>query len=94
METLHATSLQRSFTETQQPPKNESMAEISPKRGSLSSVIRSYKSAITGYANKNNMEFGWQERYHDHIVKDGDEFKRINIYIGDNPKKWKDDDLY
>jgi REP-associated tyrosine transposase len=69
------------------PNKNESMVEISPKRGSLSSVIRSYKSAVTRYANQNKIEFGWQSRFHDHIVKDGNEFYRIYEYISNNPRK-------
>jgi len=56
VETLHATSL-RPFTEPTQRRKNDSMANISPKRGSLASVIRSYKSAVTRYANQNNNAF-------------------------------------
>jgi len=94
VETLHATSLQSFPGPPQQQRKNEFMANLSPKRGSLSSVIRSYKSEVTRYANKNNMEFGWQARYHDHIVRNNDEFIRINEYIINNPRKWKIDDLY
>jgi len=93
VETLHATSLQP-FTETHIRRKNESMANISPKHGSLASVIRSYKSAVTRYANKNNIEFRWQTRYHDHIIRNNAEFIRINQYINNNTKKWRDDNLF
>jgi len=93
VETLHATSL-RPFTEIHQRRKNDSMANISPKRGSLASVIRSYKSAVTRYANKNNIDFGWQTRYHDHIIRNNSEFIRINNYIINNPENWRDDDLF
>jgi REP element-mobilizing transposase RayT len=92
VETLHATSL-RSPEQSQQIRNDEKMAGISPKRGSLSSVIRSYKSAVTRYANQNNIEFGWQTRYHDHIVQNDDEFVRINKYITINPRKWDNDDF-
>jgi len=90
VETLHATSLQR------MPPQqrtNQFMAGISPKRGSLSSVLRSYKSAVTRYANRNNFEFGWQTRFHDHVIMNIDEFNRVNEYIINNPQKWHEDDM-
>jgi len=90
VETLHATSL------TPQPPqpllyKNEFMANISPKKGSLSSVIRSFKSVVTTYANDNNIQSDWQERFHDHIVRNAEEYQRIFDYITNNPKNWKYD---
>jgi len=96
VETLHATSLRPVsipiISET--PHKNESMAKISPKRGSLSSVLRSYKSAVTKYANQNELEFGWQSLFHDHIVKEGDEYNRIIEYISNNPHNWQNDKFY
>jgi len=97
LETLHATSLQRSIQNpliSEIPNKNESMSEISPKRGSLSSVIRSYKSVVTRYANKNKIEFGWQSRFHDHVVKKGVDYSCIFEYISNNPQNWHDDNLY
>lgn len=90
VETLHATSLQP----PQSPPPqkyNKSMADISPKSGSLSTIIRSYKSAVTKHANRLGLKNGWQPRFHDHIIRDADEFKRIEDYIVNNPKKWNDD---
>ena len=96
VETLHATSLRNvpNPTISTIPHNNESMAEISPKRGSLSSVLRSYKSAVTRYSNQNKLEFGWQPRFHDHIVKEGDEYNRILEYISNNPHNWQDDKFY
>jgi hypothetical protein len=96
VETLHATSLRpvpnQIISDT--PHKNKSMAEISPKRGSLLSVLRSYKSAVTRYANQNKLEFGWQPRFHDHIVKEGDEYNRIFENISNNPHNWQGDNFY
>lgn len=35
----------------------------------LGSVIRAFKSSVKRYANQNNIEFEWQSRYHDRIVR-------------------------
>ncbi len=36
----------------------------------------------------------WQSRYHDHIVRDGNDFLRIWQYIDTNPAKWAQDQYY
>jgi putative transposase len=62
------------------PKKNEHMASISPKTGSLSTIVRSFKSALTNWCNKNNQShFAWQSRFHDHIVRKEDEFMQSEI---------------
>jgi len=85
VETLHATSLQ------QQPGKNEKMAAISPKSNSVSTIIRSYKSAVTKHANRLGLENGWQARFHDHIIRNDAEYQRISDYIIRNPQNWNND---
>ena len=104
VETLHATSLppilppspsprsieQSSKSQTQ----NEKMAEISPKSNSVSTIIRSYKSALTKHANRLGFENGWQPRFHDHIIRNDAEYQRISNYIITNPFNWKDDKFY
>ena len=60
----------------------------------LASIIRGYKSAVTTYARKNNLQFAWQPLFHDHIIRDAIESKKIQKYIANNPKNWKDDSLY
>ena len=70
------------------------MSTISPKRGSLSVVIRGIKSAVTKYANTNKIRFGWQTRFHDRIVRDQDELNRIAEYIENNPAKWNLDEYF
>jgi hypothetical protein len=89
VETLHATSLPP--TPPTPPTKNQTMANISPKRGSLSTILRSYKSAVTNHTNRLGFQFAWQSRFHDHIIRDEDEFQRIRNYIINNPKNWTDD---
>lgn len=67
------------------------MADISPKQGSLSSVIRSYKSSVSWQACLIHADFAWQTRFHDHIIRDESEYWKIREYIGDNPARWGDD---
>lgn len=76
------------------------MSEISPKTGSLSVVIRSYKSAVSRWAGLNGYpDFAWQERFYDHVVRNKESLNRIRHYILGNPAKWMADkenlaDLY
>ena len=58
----------------------------------LGSVIRGFKSSVKRYANENNIDFAWQERFHDRIIRDNDEFNNIRHYIFNNPQNWNDDD--
>lgn len=86
--------LDGSDTHRQQPkqpttePVNEFMSSISPIPGSVSTIIRSYKSAVTKYCNRLGLEFKWQSRFHDHIIRNETSFHRISHYIRNNPKMW------
>ena len=82
------------YVSTNPTDKNEYMAERSPKQGSLAAVIRGLKSAVTKYANENEILFAWQPRFHDHIVRDTPEMNRIADYIENNVANWKDDEFY
>jgi len=73
--TLHATSLQ--FESSQQSTKNEFMSSISPKPGSLATVIRSYKSVVSKNIHLSDHDFSWQPRYYDHIIHSARELDRI-----------------
>jgi REP element-mobilizing transposase RayT len=84
-----ATSLQ-SFhaTSCQQNNQIEIMSSISPKTGSLSVIIRSYKSVVAKNVHHFDSGFAWQPRYHDHIIRTNLEMNLIRKYITDNPLKW------
>ncbi|MGB0870738.1 MAG: transposase [Flavobacteriales bacterium] len=71
--------------------KNQHMSKISPKPGSISTIIRSYKSVVTKNARKIHVEFEWQSRFYDHIIRNERSFKNISNYIVNNPKNWKED---
>jgi len=81
--TLHATSLQ-----------DDRYSKISPKQGSLSTVLRSYKSAVSNKAKHINLNFGWQPRFHDSIIRDAKSFTNIQNYIINNPTNWINDEYY
>lgn len=61
--------------------------EFGPQSKNLSSIIRGFKSAVTVQARKINPEFGWQARFHDHIIRNPKSYDVISQYIIDNPKK-------
>jgi hypothetical protein len=41
---------------------------------------------ITKYARQHHIEFAWQARYHDRIVRDDADCQRIREYIVGNPQ--------
>jgi len=84
VETLHATSL-----------RSPTRSSISPRKGSLGVIIRSYKSAVTRWARMNGYpNFAWQPRFFDHIIRNEDALSRIRTYIQNNPQKWEFDKYY
>lgn len=90
VETLHATSL-HATSDQNAPPKNKTMSAISPKSDTVSTIIRSYKSAVTRHANRLELPNGWQPRFYDHVIRDNDGYQRISDYIVNNPANWHDD---
>lgn len=53
-----------------------------------------YKSAVTKHANRLGLEFGWQTRFHDAIIRTDADYQRINDYIETNPQNWVQDRFY
>ncbi len=102
VETGHALSLRPPSSQSNEPN------QIKPQRHSrfrnqgkntISAIVGSFKSAVTKWCNDNKFSFGWQSRFHDHIIRDNDEwdndeFIRIRNYIINNPANWKGDKFY
>mgnify|MGYP001565295913 CR=1 FL=1 len=95
VETLHATSLPEGRQRMYMGP-NKRLSTISPQKYTLSSIIRSYKSAVSRQANNisNTENFYWQSRFHDRVIRNEKELNSIRQYIIDNPKNWEKDELY
>ena len=69
---------------------NEKFSKLSPKKYSLSTVVRSYKSAITKWCNVNNHKsFAWQPRFFERIIRNEKELYSIRKDIEQNPLKWE-----
>jgi REP element-mobilizing transposase RayT len=82
---LHATPLLSHDTTHM---SGKTMSSISPKSGSLSVVVRSYKSAVTKHALKFETNFSWQSGYYDTIICTTGQLSRIRKYISDNAQNW------
>ena len=94
VETGHALSLRRPQQQPKNPQPEKTIGQQrfqNQGKNSLSSIIGSYKSAVTKHANRLELPFAWQSRFHDHIIRNDAEYQRIENYIVNNPKKWKDD---
>ena len=71
-------------------PKNQ----FDPQRKNLASIIRGYKSAVTTYARKNQIDFAWQPRFYEHIIRSPDDYDQISTYIAHNPENWNQDKFF
>ncbi|WP_459937453.1 transposase [Desulfonatronum parangueonense] len=63
-------------------------------KNTLSSIVGSYKAAVTRHARRLGFDFAWQARFYDHIIRDADSYQKIQGYIRDNPVNWQADTLY
>jgi len=58
---------------------------IAPTR--VSAIVQQYKRSVT-----KQIGFSmWQRSYHDHIIRDESEYRKIRQYIDENPAKWNED---
>jgi putative transposase len=62
--------------------------KFGPQSQNLGSVIRGFKVAVKTYATKNNIDFAWQPRYYDHVIRSEKEYLAISGYIVNNPDEW------
>ena len=61
---------------------------------SISTIIRSYKSAVTKKINELRKTYNkkiWQPRFYDRIIRNEKELNKIRKYIINNPLKWQYD---
>jgi REP element-mobilizing transposase RayT len=73
------------------PNRNAHMQKIANMQGWLSVVVGGIKSAVTKFARENSIEFAWQTRFDDRIIRDQDEMNRIADYIENNAARWSAD---
>jgi len=85
---------------------NKQQKGLVRKPKSISSFIAGYKSSVTSKINKiieakgtsipiyNNENKLWQNNYHDHVIRNQEEYQKIKYYILNNPKLWLDDKFF
>ncbi len=74
-------------------PEEKRSSTFGPlQSNSLSSIVNQYKGKVTKYATKNNLPWeGWQIRFHDHIIRNDQDYENIFNYIINNPSQWEND---
>jgi putative transposase len=65
-----------------------------PQSKNLGSIMRGFKSAVTTQIREMHHDFGWQTRFHDHIIRNQESFERIQEYIINNPSNWANDKFH
>ena len=66
-------------------------------RPTLMQVLGAFKSLTTRHWNAKAGQSGsslWQSGYHEHVIRDENDFLRHWTYIDDNPRKWRGDEYY
>jgi REP element-mobilizing transposase RayT len=56
----------------------------------VGTIIGGYKAGVSRLCGKSV----WQRSFHDHIIRDEDDYLRIAEYIQNNPAKWLEDCYY
>ncbi len=89
----------------QSPPPPPPSPDFIRKPKSISSFIAGFKSAVNtkiddyideyqlGIPKYNRDNHFFQPNYHDHIIRNDGEYRRIKQYIINNPSNWQDDAL-
>lgn len=85
-----------STTAPSTPPTNKPIGGITGDKNpmlhdNISRIIRWYKGRCSFEINKIHANFGWQSRFHDHIIRDAQSFENIQNYIANNPVTWHKD---
>ena len=66
-----------------------------PVKGSIPTIIRSYKASVTRRIHQELNASGiWQRNYYERIIRNDAEYNRIHVYIESNPANWVMDDEY
>jgi REP element-mobilizing transposase RayT len=84
----------QNFASLQSPQPQQSQNKFGPQSQNLASIVRGYKIGVTKFSKEQNIPFTWQPRYHDRVIRNEAEYGRIEQYIHNNPRNWKDDSLY
>lgn len=88
---IHAIIHIRELTEVTSRSNRTHRPCVPTVRTVLSVVVGGIKRSVTLFAHRNNIEFGWQSRFHDHIIRGVHDGNRIVEYINNNVQNWASD---
>lgn len=60
-------------------------------KNTISSIVGSYKSAVTKHANRLGYPHQWQKLFYDNIIRSNNDYQKISDYIVSNPENWAKD---
>jgi REP element-mobilizing transposase RayT len=66
------------------------------RKGGLGAIVGSYKSVVSKqiHVQFDVTDLIWQRNYHEHIIRNPDEYNILSAYIQDNPRRWIQDVHY
>ncbi len=84
---------------TVSPGESEYNSFSKALRGSVSTIVGSYKSAVSKAVHmvensvtaRSDPTKVWQTRFYEHVIRNDDDYFRIWQYIDENPQKWNGD---
>jgi REP element-mobilizing transposase RayT len=59
------------------------------RQGSISLIVRFYKSAVTRQIRETMKDFKWRNNFYDHVIRNEQDRVRIVKYINENPDRWE-----
>jgi putative transposase len=68
--------------------------QFGPQSQNLASVVRGFKVGVTKLARHERLDFAWQPRYHDHIIRNSKELDILRNYVAHNPAQWTKDTFF
>jgi putative transposase len=94
---FHSTLIINSRDKARLVPTNEKREFGRTVANSLSTIVGSFKSAVTKRINElrnSSREPVWQKNYYEHIIRNENDLNNIQKYIETNPLKWEIDEYY
>lgn len=74
-------------------PTKDYYSKISPRKNTLSVIIRTFKAAVTKLCRERGIEcFCWQRNYYEHVIRNDDDLYKTRKYIRENLLKWDQDE--
>jgi len=79
-------------------PTGNQGADAQKRVPTLGQIVGNYKGSVTRLARRevatNAPDIIWQQRYHDHIIRNEEMLNYIRDYVVNNPARWEDDTFY